>query len=94
MEPVMSATLVVRHPVADFAAWHAVYDSLEPLRVQHGCTGKRVMVSPEDGNDVFITHDFPTVEAAGAFAHDPALKAGMDAAGVTGPPRIEIFTSV
>jgi len=94
MGPVMSATLVVRHPVADFAAWHAVYVSLEPLRVQHGCTGKNVMVSPEDGNDVFITHDFPTVEAAGAFAHDPALKEGMDKAGVTGPPRIEIFTSV
>ena len=94
MGPVMSATLVVRHPVADFAAWHAVYDSLEPLRVAHGCTGKNVLVSPEDGNDVFVTHDFPSVEAAGAFAHDPALKEGMDKAGVTGPPRIEIFTSV
>ncbi len=90
----MSATLVVRHPVADFTAWHAVYESLEPLRAQHGCTGKNVMVAPEDGNDVFVTHDFPTVEAAGAFAHDPALKAGMEKAGVSGPPRIEIFTSV
>ena len=94
MGPHMSATLVVRHPVADYAAWRVVYDSLEPLRVQHGCTGKSVMVAPDDVNDVFVTHDFPSVEAAGAFAHDPALKAGMDAAGVTGPPRIEIFTSV
>ncbi len=94
MGPDMSATLVVRHPVADFAAWHAVYDELEPLRAQHGCTGQNVMVSPEDRNDVLVTHDFPTVEAAGAFAHDPALKAGMEKAGVSGPPRIEIFTSV
>ena len=90
----MSATLVVRHPVADFAAWCVVYDSLEPLRAQHGCTGQSVMVAPDNGNDVFITHDFPSVEQAGAFAHDPGLKAGMDSAGVTGPPRIEIFTSV
>jgi hypothetical protein len=52
------------------------------------------MVAADDANDVFVTHDFPTVEAAGAFAHDPALKEGMDKAGVTGPPRIEIFTSV
>jgi hypothetical protein len=90
----MSAQLVVRHPVTDYAAWHAVYDELEPLRAAHGCTGKNVMVAPDDRNDVFVTHDFPTVEAAGAFAHDPALKDGMDRAGVTGPPRIEIFTSV
>ena len=90
----MSATLVVRHTVSDFAAWRVVYDELEPLRQQHGCTGKSVMVSPEDANDVFITHDFPTVEAAGAFAHDPALREGMERAGVAGAPRIEIFTSV
>jgi hypothetical protein len=94
MEPDMSATLVVRHPVADYAAWRVVYDSLEPLRQQHGCTGQSVMVAAGDGNDIFVTHDFPTVEAADAFAHDPALKEGMDSAGVTGPPRIEIFTSV
>ena len=90
----MSATLVVRHPVADYAAWREVYDSLEPLRVQHGCTGQRVLVSPEDGNDVLITHDFPSVDQANAFAHDPALKDGMARAGVVGPPRIEIFESV
>ncbi len=90
----MSATLVVRHSVNDFAAWHAVYEELEPLRVQHGCTGKTVMVSPEDGNDVLVTHDFPTVEAAGAFAHDPELRTGMERAGVASAPRIEIYTSV
>jgi hypothetical protein len=90
----MSATLAVRHTVNDYAAWRAVYDELEPLRVQHGCTGKTVSVSPENGNDVFITHEFPTVEAAGAFAHDPALRVGMERAGVAGAPRIEIFTSV
>jgi len=90
----MSATLVVRHSVNDYAAWHAVYEELEPLRQQHGCTDKRVLVSPEDGNDILITHDFPSVEAAGAFAHDPGLRAGMERAGVAGAPRIEIFTSV
>ena len=88
------ASLGVVRVGPDFAAWRVVYDSLEPLRVQHGCTGKSVMVAPDDANDVFVTHDFPSVEAAGAFAHDPALKEGMDKAGVTGPPRIEIFTSV
>ena len=90
----MSATLIVRHNVRDYAAWRKVYDELEPLRTQHGCTGKRVMRLPDDGNDLFITHDFPTVEQAGSFAHDPALRAGMERAGVEGAPRIDIFTDV
>ena len=89
----MSATLVVRHPVTDYAAWREVYDSLDPLRAQHGCTGALVMVAPGDRNDVFVTHDFPSVDAAESFAHDPALAEGMQRAGVAGPPRIEIFTS-
>ena len=90
----MSATLVVRHTVNDYAAWRVVYDELEPLRLQHGCTDKRVLVSPDDANDILITHDFPSVESAGSVAHDPALAEGMQRAGVAGPPRIEIFASV
>ena len=90
----MSATLVVRHQVNDYAAWRVVYDELESLRVQHGCTGKQVLRAPADANDIFITHDFPSVEQADAFAHDPALREGMERAGVSGAPRIEIFASV
>ena len=90
----MSATLVVRHQVNDYAAWRVVYDELESLRVQHGCTGKQVLRAPADANDIFITHDFPSVEQADAFAHDPALREGMKRAGVSGAPRIEIFASV
>ena len=90
----MSATLVVRHTVNDYATWRPVYDELESLRLKHGCTEKRVLASPEDANDLLITHDFPTVEQARAFADDPALREGMERAGVAGAPRIEIFMSV
>jgi hypothetical protein len=90
----MSATLAVWHNVRDYAAWRKVYDELEPLRTQHGCTAQRVMRRPDDGNDLFLTHEFPSAEQAGSFAHDPALRAGMEAAGVEGAPRIEIFTDV
>ena len=90
----MSATLAVRHPVTDYVAWRAVYEELEPLRLQHGCTAKTVSCSPDDGNDIFITHTFPSVEQAAAFADDPALKSGMERAGVAGPTRIEIFAGV
>ena len=87
----MSATLVVRHRVNDYAAWRPVYDSLEELRGQHGCTAARVLQLTDDGNDILVTHDFPSVEQAAGFAGDPELKAGMARAGVAGPPQIEIF---
>ena len=90
----MSATLVVRHKVNDYAAWRVVYDELEPLRLQHGCTDKRVLASSDNANDLLITHDFPSVKQAGDFAHDPELREGMDRAGVAGAPVIEIFASV
>lgn len=88
----MSATLVVRHQVNDYASWKPVYDSLEGLRGQHGCTGARVWQHADDSNDVLVTHDFPTAEQAADFADDPELKAGMAKAGVAGPPQIDIFT--
>jgi len=90
----MSATLTVRHTVEDYAAWRKVYDEAEVLRAQYGCTAQRVMQLPADGDDLFIIHDFPTVEQAESFAHDPGLREAMGRAGVRGVPQIEIFTDV
>ncbi len=90
----MSATLVVRHTVKAYDSWRPVYDELEALRAQHGCTAQSVLASPENANDLLVTHAFPTLQQANAFAHDPALRDGMARAGVEGAPRIEIFESV
>lgn len=87
----MSATLTVRHTVADFEAWLVVYKEAETIRDNHGCTAEQVYRLPADGNDVFVTHDFPTAAQAEAFAADPQLRAAMERGGVTSPPRIEIF---
>lgn len=89
----MSATLVVRHKVNDYAAWRAVYEELEPLRAEHGCTEKRVLHLPEDANDLLVTHEFGSSEQASAFASSDELRAGMGRAGVVGAPRVEIFTT-
>ena len=88
----MSAILAVRHQVGDYAAGRKVYDEVEPLRARYGCTAQRVLRLPEDGNDLFITHEFPGAAQASAFAGDPVLREAMDRAGVQDPPRIEIFT--
>jgi len=87
----MSALLAVRHTVADYDTWKVGYDQADSLRTEHGCTGEQVYRNPGNPNDIFATHDFPTVEQAQAFASDPALAAAMKAAGVSSAPRIEIF---
>ena len=87
----MSATLFVRHTVAEYDTWRKAYDDADSLRAKHGCTGQRVMRVPGDPNDVAATHEFPTLAQAEAFANDPDLKAAMEQGGVTSPPRIEIF---
>lgn len=90
----MTATLAVRHSVADYAAWRAVYNEAESIRVKYGCSAQTVGRSPEDANDLFITHVFPSLADANGFAGDPEFQAAMRRAGLTSAPRIEIFTSV
>ena len=83
------ATLLVRHEVEDYAAWRSVYDGLDGLRKEHGCTGDEVMVDPADKQDLFIIHRFPTLQQAQSFAGSSELREGMGQAGVKGAPRIE-----
>jgi hypothetical protein len=89
----MSATLTARQQVGDYATWRPVYDSADSIRAKHGCTAQNVLRLPSDHNVVFITHDFPTIEQAQAFADDPDLHAAMQKAGVVGAPNLEIFES-
>ena len=89
-----AATLLVRHTVEDFGAWRAAYDSVEPLRQQYGCTAAEVMTDPNNNQDVFVIHRFPSLDRAQGFAGSDELRAAMQRAGVTGPPRIEIAIEV
>jgi heme-degrading monooxygenase HmoA len=81
--------MIVRHQVGDYAMWRSVYETVEDLRQQHGCFGAEVLVDPDDKQDVFVVHRFPTLEQARAFAGSDELREAMGRAGVAGPPRIE-----
>ena len=83
--------MFVRHNVSDYAAWRKVYDT-DTNRKHNGVTGQAVYQSADNPNDVTVTHDFKSVEAAKAFAARPELKAAMEKAGVTGTPQIWFTT--
>jgi hypothetical protein len=90
----MSATLIARQTVSEYDAWRKVYNDAATIRDRHGCTGESVLRSPKDHNLVFITHQFPTLEQAEAFAADPDLQSAMAHAGVVGDPGIEVFEDI
>jgi quinol monooxygenase YgiN len=84
--------LLVRHEVADYAAWRKVYNSVAPLQKKMGVFFKDVYVSAENPNDVTIIHDFHSLEEAKAFMASPELRASMTKAGVKPPAQVWITT--
>lgn len=87
----MPVTAIIRHKVADYDAWRAVYDTLEGVQRDGGVTAESVHRLVGDGDDVLVIHRFETADAAQAFFEKDELREGMKAAGVQGPPRIEIY---
>lgn len=86
------ATLFVRHTVADYAVWRRIFDDFAPTQQALGVTGKAVYQAADDANDITVTHDFASLEAARAFAGSPELKSAMHDAGVTSAPTIWFTT--
>ena len=82
------ATMFVRHNVTDFAKWKQVYDDLRPTQQRMGVTAEAVFRAADNPNDVTVTHEFASIEAAQAFAGSAELKTAMQGAGVAGAPTI------
>lgn len=85
-------TMFVRHTVNDFVSWKKYYDSLEPMQKSGGVTAESVFRAADNPNDVTVTHDFASLEAAQAFAGSAELRSAMHEAGVAGPPTIWFTT--
>jgi hypothetical protein len=84
--------MAINHDVADYDQWKPVFDSFSPAK--GGAVFHRVNRNVENPNNITIVAGFESADAAREFAADAALKDAMQEAGVTGPPRIEIFEEV
>ena len=82
--------MFVRHEVADYDAWRAAYDGFD--RSALGVVAHAVYRSLDDPNDVTVSHDFGSEDAARAFASAGELEEAMRAAGVTSTPTIWFTT--
>ena len=59
-----------------------------PVQKAKGVTALAVYQATDNPNDITITHEFASVEAAQAFAKSAELKSAMQNAGVAGAPTI------
>lgn len=84
------ARMFARHPVADFAKWHAGYKNAAGFRTANGVIAGKVYQGADDPNDVTVVHDFASAEEAKAFVGNEELKEIMMELGVSGPPTIWI----
>ncbi|CCM74817.1 hypothetical protein [Rhizobium mesoamericanum] len=81
-------TMFVRHEVSDYAAWRKAYDAFAPVQKANGVTAEAVYQAIDNPNDVTVTHEFATVEAAHAFGKLEELRAAMRTGGVLGAPTV------
>ncbi len=82
------ATMFIRHTVSNYNTWRKAYDDFAPLQKSKGVTAAAVYQAADNPNDITVTHEFATVEAAKAFTKSEELKKAMHSAGVVGAPTI------
>jgi heme-degrading monooxygenase HmoA len=85
-----AASLVVRHPVADFAKWRGVFDGLESKHREAGFVSWSVHRDAKDPAQVVVHLESQSAEKAAAWLQSETLKSAMAGATVSGPPDAAI----
>ena len=78
----MTAVLLARYRVEDRARFLEEFDAFEEERVRAGAVARALLVSDDDPGVVVALIEFPTREAAGAFARGDARREALARASV------------
>ena len=81
-------TMFVRHTVSNYSVWRKLYDEFNAVQKAKGVKAQSVYQAADNPGDITVTHDFPDLETAQAFAKSDELKTAMRGAGVVGAPTI------
>ena len=82
--------MLVRHDVTEYDVWREVYDSFD--RAALDVTDHAAYRSVDDPNDITVSHDFASADAARAFAFASELESAMRRARVTSASTIWFTT--
>ena len=80
--------LLIRHHVADYAAWKTVFDDDAPTRRANGSQGGRLFHDASDPNDLLLLLEWDDLDRARLFADSDDLQMAMSRGGVTDRPDI------
>ena len=86
--------VLIRHRVADYAAWRPLYDAHGEQRATPGRAAARVFQAVDDPEHVLILFEWDTLEHAREFVESADLRAGMQRAGVVDDPDIFVLQDV
>jgi quinol monooxygenase YgiN len=82
--------MIVRHEVADYAAWRRVYEEVDTLRRECGIVGHAVDQEWDRPNQVVVYHQADDRAALETFVGSDELKSAMERGGVVGPPEVHL----
>ncbi|MDQ2652663.1 MAG: hypothetical protein M3Z20_06415 [Chloroflexota bacterium] len=82
------ATMLIRHRVADYAAWMPVFAEERPIRRAHGAQQERVFRNATDPHEVLVLLEWDVLERARLYADSDDTRIAMRQAGVTDQPDI------
>jgi len=80
--------MFIRHQVSDYTKWRQVYDAFADGQQRLGVRADAVYQAPHHANDITVTRDFDTIEAARAFLARDELRSTVAQAGVANEPTI------
>jgi hypothetical protein len=86
--------LLVRHTIADYKAWRAVFDASLDFRHQGGEESCRIFRDREEDGNITLLFEFENEGRAHNFMTSPELKAKMKAAGVLDAPEIHYLSEM
>ena len=87
-------SLLIRHRVADYAAWKAVFDEHELTRRANGSQGGWLFRDADDPHEVLLLLAWDDLERARLFADSDDLREALARAGVTDRPDIWFLENV
>jgi hypothetical protein len=80
--------VLVRHKIADYPKWRAVFDAALDFRHRGGERSCRIFRNAEDDNDLTLLFEWESGDLARRYMHSPELQAKMQEAGVVGKAEI------
>ena len=88
------AYLLIRHKVADYKKWKAVFDDASALRKAGGEKGGQVLHLEGDPNNLLMLFEWESLEKAHDYVQSEDLRKGMQEAGVVEQPEMYFLSEV